>query len=253
MIGDDDMDDKMPVDLHRWHVPPPPVGQRHAILERALATPPAPPPRQRRLVGILIGFGVANAAVAAIVALLLVRPAPANAPVVPAGPIEDRVQEIQELRRRVVELTEVTRRQQREIEERVAALREMERRITELRASVDELSERRRRKTPAPASGGACDEVTCLLDRDASPCCARVRPTTRGHLVAYTKPYARLFIDGKDTHRSTPITPREWIPLAPGRHTVTFDVDGRRYTYPINVAPGEVVRMTKDLGQPGRP
>src|SRR5262249_13392861 len=68
-----------------------------------------------------------------------------------------------------------------------------------------------------------------------------------GFLVANTQPWAKVFVDGKDTGKTTPIVPRSKIPLRPGRHTVTFLANGKKYNFDINVKPSEDVHLIKQL------
>src|SRR5690349_10856746 len=60
-----------------------------------------------------------------------------------------------------------------------------------------------------------------------------------GYLVVYSTPHARIFVDGRDTKRTTPITQRGRITLTPGKHTLTFVVRTAgmedRYTYSITI------------------
>jgi len=69
----------------------------------------------------------------------------------------------------------------------------------------------------------------------------------RGYLIAWTTPWARVFIDGKDTGKMTPIAPRARIALTPGTHKVTFVVGAERFSYSVDVAAGETLRLKKDL------
>jgi hypothetical protein len=69
-----------------------------------------------------------------------------------------------------------------------------------------------------------------------------------GYLVANTKPWAKVFIDGKDTGRTTPIAPRDRIPLRPGKHTVTFVANQKKHSFEIVVKPGEEKKIIQDLG-----
>jgi serine/threonine protein kinase len=68
-----------------------------------------------------------------------------------------------------------------------------------------------------------------------------------GYLVANTTPWARVFIDGKDTGKMTPIASRARIPLSPGRHVVTFVVGDQRFDYTVFIKAGEDVRLMKQL------
>ena len=74
----------------------------------------------------------------------------------------------------------------------------------------------------------------------------RPTPNDPGFLVANTQPWAKVLIDGRDTGKSTPIAPLSKLPLKPGKHTVTFVVDGKKYSFPIDVKPGEITRLNQD-------
>jgi serine/threonine protein kinase len=66
---------------------------------------------------------------------------------------------------------------------------------------------------------------------------------TKGYVNLTSKPSAKIFIDGTDSGKSTPIK----LPLAPGKHKISFVVGDDRYTYPVTVKAGETVAMQKDL------
>jgi serine/threonine protein kinase len=84
--------------------------------------------------------------------------------------------------------------------------------------------------------------------RPARPARAASAASTQpGSFSAFTKPFARVFIDGKDTGKMTPIAPRSAIPLAPGTHEVTFVVGEERFDYRITIAPGERKNLVKTL------
>lgn len=73
------------------------------------------------------------------------------------------------------------------------------------------------------------------------------RGTDMGYLVASTIPWAKVFVDGKDTGRTTPIAPSSKIPLKPGRHKVTFEVDGKKHSFTVIIISGQVTRVIKTL------
>jgi serine/threonine protein kinase len=75
------------------------------------------------------------------------------------------------------------------------------------------------------------------------------KSTAPGFLVANTQPWAKVFVDGQDTGKTTPIAPRSKIPLKPGPHKVTFLANGRRYSYDINVKSAEDTRLIKQLSE----
>ncbi|HLU66587.1 MAG TPA: protein kinase, partial [Kofleriaceae bacterium] len=68
-----------------------------------------------------------------------------------------------------------------------------------------------------------------------------------GTFTAFTKPWARVYIDGKDTGKMTPIAPRSAITLSPGRHKVTFVVDDQKFHFRVTIEPGKRTNMVKVL------
>ena len=69
----------------------------------------------------------------------------------------------------------------------------------------------------------------------------------QGMFTAYTKPWARVFIDGKDTGKMTPIAPRSAIPLSPGTHKVVFAVGDQKFPFTVTIRPGEKKNLVKVL------
>lgn len=68
----------------------------------------------------------------------------------------------------------------------------------------------------------------------------------QGYLQVFSKPTARIFIDGVDTGLSTPIQGKA-LALTPGKHKVTFVIGGDRFTYFVQTKSGQTDTMTKDL------
>ncbi|MDW8281692.1 MAG: serine/threonine-protein kinase [Myxococcales bacterium] len=96
------------------------------------------------------------------------------------------------------------------------------------------------------APGGKTEEKAPAAAQAPQP-----EPVTTGpdgYLVANTKPWARVFIDGKDTNRTTPIAPRDRIPLRPGKHIVTFVANQKKYNFEIVIKPGEEKKLIQELG-----
>ena len=60
-------------------------------------------------------------------------------------------------------------------------------------------------------------------------------------------PWAKVLVDGKDTGKTTPVAPRQKIPLKPGRHKITFVVEGKEFSFPITISAGQVTRLIKKL------
>ena len=68
-----------------------------------------------------------------------------------------------------------------------------------------------------------------------------------GTFTAFTKPFARVFIDGKDTGKMTPISPRSAISLSPGPHKVTFVVGDQRHEFRVVIESGKNKNLVKVL------
>jgi len=68
-----------------------------------------------------------------------------------------------------------------------------------------------------------------------------------GFLIAYTQPFARVFVDGADTGKMTPIAPSAKIALSPGKHQVMFSVSGEKYSYSVRIKSGETLNLVRDL------
>jgi hypothetical protein len=64
-----------------------------------------------------------------------------------------------------------------------------------------------------------------------------------GTVSISSKPAAHVYIDGADSGATTPVS-RE---LPAGKHKVTFEVGGDKYTYSIMVRDGETATLSKDL------
>jgi serine/threonine protein kinase len=68
-----------------------------------------------------------------------------------------------------------------------------------------------------------------------------------GFLIANTHPWAKVFIDNKDTGKTTPIGPRDRIPVKPGKHTITFVTNDKRLSVEVVIRPGEESKIVRDL------
>ena len=71
--------------------------------------------------------------------------------------------------------------------------------------------------------------------------------TAPGTFTAFTKPWARVFIDGKDTGKMTPIIPRSAISLSPGSHKVTFQVGDQKFHFTVQIESGKTKNLVKVL------
>jgi tetratricopeptide (TPR) repeat protein len=68
----------------------------------------------------------------------------------------------------------------------------------------------------------------------------------KGYLQVFSKPAAKILIDGVDTGLTTPIQGKA-LALTPGKHRVTFVIGADRFTYFVKTVAGQTDTMTKDL------
>jgi len=73
------------------------------------------------------------------------------------------------------------------------------------------------------------------------------RPGGPGILLVASRPWARVWIDGRDTGRNTPIAASAPLRLSPGRHTVTLFVKDQRFDFPVLVEAGETTKLIRKL------
>jgi hypothetical protein len=68
----------------------------------------------------------------------------------------------------------------------------------------------------------------------------------KGYLQVFSKPPAKILVDGQDTNLKTPISGQS-LALAPGKHKITFVIGDDRFTYPVTIKAGVTETMSKDL------
>ncbi|HEY5923025.1 MAG TPA: protein kinase [Kofleriaceae bacterium] len=68
----------------------------------------------------------------------------------------------------------------------------------------------------------------------------------KGYLQVFSKPPAKILIDGNDSGLKTPISGQS-LSLAPGKHKITFVIGDDRFTYPVVIKAGVTETMSKDL------
>jgi hypothetical protein len=69
---------------------------------------------------------------------------------------------------------------------------------------------------------------------------------SKGYLQVFSKPVAKILVDGVDTGMKTPISGHT-LALTPGKHKVTFVIGDDRFTYPVTIKQGSTETMSKDL------
>jgi serine/threonine protein kinase len=70
----------------------------------------------------------------------------------------------------------------------------------------------------------------------------------KGFLIANTKPWARVIIDGKDTGQWTPIVGKRKLSLSAGSHKITFKTkDGKTLTVNVTIKAGQTTKVIKQI------
>jgi hypothetical protein len=69
---------------------------------------------------------------------------------------------------------------------------------------------------------------------------------SKGYLQVFSKPAAKILVDGVDSGMKTPISGHT-LALTPGKHKVTFVIGDDRFTYPVTIKQGSTETMSKDL------
>ncbi len=85
------------------------------------------------------------------------------------------------------------------------------------------------------------------ISKDPPPKVEAAVTDTHGYLTAVTEPWARIFVDGKDTGKQTPVTVGAKIKLKPGMHKVTFVANGKKHNYSVTIKAGKTSRLVKML------
>jgi len=103
----------------------------------------------------------------------------------------------------------------------------------------------------AAADKAAADKAKLLAERNKNkgednPADRAGTAPSKGWVQLTSKPSAKILVDGNDTNLSTPITGRA-LSLPAGRHRVTFQIGGDKYTFTVQVKAGETVTLDKNL------
>ncbi len=83
--------------------------------------------------------------------------------------------------------------------------------------------------------------------KDPAEAAPEPKATGPGYLVPWTRPWARVHIDGKDTGKVTPVAPSAKIPLSPGSHKVTFVVGSKKHNFTVEIESGKTTKLSKIL------
>jgi hypothetical protein len=184
-----DEDELAGIDVEAWRVPPPAPLDRASLLVRALA-PATVPARRPRLRWMVTGIVLANAALAALLVIVL-RPRETRT-VVTVQPAGDTSVEA-----RVAELLQNLARDQEDLERKAHEIQDLRDLVTQLSEKAKRCEERDRttpKKSvfdepvpPAPEPPVAepmvvnptesCDEVSCVLNNNTPACCAKYKKT----------------------------------------------------------------------------
>jgi len=105
-------------------------------------------------------------------------------------------------------------------------------------SAVDDKDKKKKDKkaTVAPPAKGSADAASKPADPGADP--------TKGYVDLASKPPAKILIDNVDTGKSTPVT---GLPIAPGKHKITFAIGDDKFTYPVVITAGKTESLNKEL------
>ena len=74
------------------------------------------------------------------------------------------------------------------------------------------------------------------------------KPGGKGFLIANTKPWARVIINGKDTGQWTPIVGKRKLSLPAGSHKITFKTkEGKTLTVNVTIQAGKTTKVIKQI------
>jgi len=77
---------------------------------------------------------------------------------------------------------------------------------------------------------------------------ARPKPKGKpGFLIVVSRPPSKIFVDGKDVGRKTPVPPSNPLSLSAGRHKITLEVGGKRHDFKVTVKAGQTGKLIKTL------
>jgi serine/threonine protein kinase len=104
-------------------------------------------------------------------------------------------------------------------------------------------------KKPAPKrTSSAPKHASKAPKRETrAPPAASPRRAQKGLLIVASKPWARVWVDGVDTGRHTPIPLGAPLKLSPGRHVVSLYVSDKKYDFPVILKAGVVTKLIRTL------
>ncbi len=95
-------------------------------------------------------------------------------------------------------------------------------------------------------SGGEQVKIMAKLEQKSASGTAAHAGSGSGFLIANTTPWARVFIDGKDTGLSTPIPANKKLALDAGTHKVTFKTQtGKTLNISVKIVAGKTAKVIK--------
>jgi hypothetical protein len=102
-------------------------------------------------------------------------------------------------------------------------------------------------KKPEPKKKAELATVEPMKKAEPKKKAEAADPKKMGALAVSSRPWARVFIDGKDTGRNTPIPPASPIRIKAGPHKVALEVGKERFTFTVNIKAGETATLVKIL------
>lgn len=97
-------------------------------------------------------------------------------------------------------------------------------------------------KIPDRETPKVSDSTAGKPDKEKAP-----EELSAGYLTVWSKPWARIYIDGKDTGKQTPVVRSTKFTLSAGRHEVMLKVGSVAHKFSVKIVPGKFVRLSKFL------
>ena len=75
----------------------------------------------------------------------------------------------------------------------------------------------------------------------------KAKAAVPGYLIIASRPSAKVYVDGRNTRRVTPIRPSSPLKLSPGSHRITLVAQGQRFNFSVKVTSRETTRLVRVL------
>ena len=66
-------------------------------------------------------------------------------------------------------------------------------------------------------------------------------------LVVASRPWAKIYVDGKATGRNSPIPPSNPLSIPAGRRKITLEAKGQKFHFTVTIKAGKLSKLVKIL------